>query len=160
MRELVFILPHYVWSSAKVMSSLAFARACHLQEEGSQHWSRCKHAVQHTGVPPSISTLPGASLQGGFMGRWCGEQLTRTACKTGVKQERGKKKSNVRIKWAFPATRRNILSPDSQRWLGKKATFRPALLQQHTLQLTGCGKFQLLQQVKQDASICPALSQH
>lgn len=102
MRELVFILPHYVWSSAKVMSSLAFARACHLQEEGSQHWSRCKHAVQHTGVPPSISTLPGASLQGGFMGRWCGEQLTRTACKTGVKQERGKKEQREN-KMGFPS---------------------------------------------------------
>lgn len=68
-----------------VMNSLVFARACHLQKEGSQHQSRRKYSMLHPGVAAGTSLPPGESLQGIFMSSRCGEQLTRTAFKTGVK---------------------------------------------------------------------------
>jgi len=68
-----------------VMSSLAFARACRLREEGSRHRSRCERSVPHPAVTPGMRLPPVSLCRGIFMGRRCGEQLTRTAFNTGVK---------------------------------------------------------------------------
>lgn len=49
-----------------VMNSLAFARGCCLQKEGSRHRSRCKCSVLHPAVTLGMRLPPCESLQGDF----------------------------------------------------------------------------------------------